>query len=337
MPQWGDALSFVSSQSRTLKVRAGLFVLRYQRSRAAPGSYPVVRVDRPEDGSAEFVLPPAMSDPMLLAPGDGFVILAHSDTQLDIKVSSSHDKGSLDAELTLEPVSNLDGRSPPVFVRQDPAPRTAFKTAKAPAAPLPRLLPTMAGPGARAAAVAGPDLSVLAHVARRGDMVVRAGEWICGPDLPMAIEGLEVRWPNAPDGVDVRVAVAVRDQGAAALAPASLGQFAGTRGRAAPIVKVELSLVGPGAERMAIAAEALFLGASVQDMQGRHISFSGPTGREPLVGFKLSILRQEEDRHVAADPHQSAGAAPSGATSGKVRVFRSSQPRTNGSRGALGA
>ncbi|HKU98842.1 MAG TPA: hypothetical protein VJR58_26345 [Vineibacter sp.] len=224
------------------------------------------------------------------------------DTTIILEVMPAYEGGSIDAELQLEPVSRLA--------------HGGFNRAE------PHATPNVA----RTAATMVQDIDILAHVARRGDVIIPSGEWICGPDYPMAIEGLEVRWPRRPAGLEIVTTVSVSKNGIRHL-PASLtGEFAGTRGRAAPIANLEISLTGERAKEFTLRADALFLGASVQSRSGRSISLTGPTGREPLVGLRLSVVTQEVYESSRGEPRartqEPAKAASNWSSAGRIRVFR---------------
>ena len=96
-----------------------------------------------------------------------------------------------------------------------------------------------------------------------------------------------------------------------------LGGYAGTRGRALPIVGISFELSGSGAGDFRLSTEAIFLGAPVARMTGRHVKMSGPTGREPLVGFRLRL----DEVNVTLQPQPVP--VTKAKSSNRVRVFRS--------------
>ncbi len=263
---------------------------------------PAVRVAPQNAAEVELIAWPDASSHELRAPGDGLVIRALRDTTIIFEVMPAYEGGSVDAELQLEPVSRLA--------------HAGFSRGEATAAP----------PVPTRQAIAVDDIEILAHVSRRGDVVIPAGEWICGPDYPMAIEGLEVRWPRRPTGLEIVTTVSVSKNGIRHLPASVTGDFAGTRGRAAPIVSVEFSLTGERAQAFALRADALFLGASVQSRSGRSISLTGPTGREPLVGLRLSVVTQEVYESNRGEPRakvqEQARAGSNWSSAGRIRVFR---------------
>jgi hypothetical protein len=138
-------------------------------------------------------------------------------------------------------------------------------------------------------------IQLLGHVAGVGDKLVRFGEWIAGPASPSRIEGIKIEWPNKPRGVDLRYAVRIGGQIPGATRPIDVGGFAGTRGRAAPLVGATLDIAGPSAGGYQLVADAMFLGAPQMRVAGQHVVLSGPTGREPMVGLRLAIERSDRN------------------------------------------
>jgi hypothetical protein len=162
-------------------------------------------------------------------------------------------------------------------------------------------------------------------------VVIPAGEWICGPEYPMAIEGIEIRWPHRPPGLEIVTSVSVSKNGVRNLPTTLTGEFAGTRGRAAPLTRIELSLTGARAGDFALRSDALFLGSAVQSKRGQSISLIGPSGREPLVGLRLSIdsvSTNDAGRAVSAPSIQERPKSGSNWSSGgRIRVFRGLKQR----------
>jgi hypothetical protein len=170
--------------------------------------------------------------------------------------------------------------------------------------------------GARIAGGRG-DLRVLGHVAGIGDVLADADTWLAGPAAPSRIEGIAVEWPGRPDDLRLRYSVRTARSQAGSGRMMDMGAFAGTRGRALPIVSLVLELSGPGASGFQFAAEAIFLGSPRLRAVGRRVVLSGPTGREPLVGFRLRVDAVKVEAQPVAAP------ARSGVSSDRVRVFRS--------------
>jgi hypothetical protein len=296
---------------RTVRISEGLFLLRYVSSKAGLNA-PTVSVMAPVDPGID-VIAPADEGPRLVAPGDGLVVRATRGALLNLSVTPIQRNGSCDAELVLERVSTS--------IRQE----------------MP--LPASDELARRVAASGTNQIEVLAHVARRGDIVVRSGEWICGPQLPMAIEGLEIRWANRRQDLDIISRATVNARGLRTLAEQPIGCFLGTRGRAAPITALTLNLVGSAAVDFLLNCDALFFGQHVISTSGRACILSGPTGREALVGLRLSVVAAVEQKaqqplmHLDTQSAEDIRVATPRLTSipsersSRVRIFRTSHGR----------
>lgn len=308
-----------ASVTRHQRVSAGLFVLRYSAS-AGGLRAPAVAVESEPHSGVTILSENNAARTMLHAPGDAVVVHALRDAHIRISVLPRTAASSTDAQLVLERVS-CSVPAEAVFEEKTPV-----------VAP---------------ASLATGELSVLAHVSRRGDVTAQAGQWVCGPDAPLAIEGLELVWPDKPEGVDILTAAVINMRGRRVQPPAKIGQFVGTRQKAAPIVGLTLNLTGALAHRYVLQVEALFLGGSLVSRTGVFVELAGDTGFEPLVGLKLSVSEQgaRQDAAPAAfhfptaqtmDSGFAAPAAPSPvsapaidsrreetpASTGRVRVFR---------------
>lgn len=303
------------SSTRKIRVGRGLFILRYASSKAG-FSAPLITVATTDDTAIE-IISPSEDGAQLVCPGDGLVICAARDSFLDVSVTPLHPGGSSDAELVLERINTTIQLPNAISSSRE---ETAISIAKN-------------------------DIQILAHVSRRGDIVVPAGDWICGPDLPMAIEGIEIRWPNCPDGIDIVTSASVNPRHPQMLPEKSIGAFQGTRGRAAAITSLAISLTGARAHLLSLSCDALFLGQSITSAQGASCVVTGLTGREPLVGLRLSVApiaknsvhsRGEKPSQtslpVTASPPLVSPAQPAARQLGRnnrVRVFRSPQQRTS--------
>jgi hypothetical protein len=140
-----------------------------------------------------------------------------------------------------------------------------------------------------------PDLAglrVLGHVARIGDVVAGANEWIAGPSAPSRIEGIAVEWPGKPAQLDLRYSVRLGRPQAAPSPPSpmmELGSFAGTRRQALPLTGITFELSGVASSDYQFCVEAAFLGSPTVRVIGRRVALSGPTGREPLIGLRVNL------------------------------------------------
>ncbi len=231
------------------------------------------------------VLHPDQSNAVLSQPGSGLVVRATNPSQIIVEVTPSRQNGSSAAIVKIAPLTQ----------------------AKAISMPKPEIKGDLPGDGLR----------LLGHVAGIGDVFAGADEWLAGPSAPSRIEGIAIEWPGKPNDLYIRYSVKTAKPQTGSDVMTDPGTYAGTRGRALPVVGVSVEISGPGASRYEISAEALFLGASRLSAKGKRVAFSGPTGREPLVGFRLRVDELKTAAQPAPSPVRSGGA------NGHVRVFRS--------------
>ncbi|QCI66232.1 hypothetical protein [Phreatobacter stygius] len=304
-------------ERRDLRIPRGIVIVRYAASkggRAAPSLVLTV----PRGSGAELIDLTERAEQTLAKPGAATVVRAQRDTTISLEVVPSQIGGSLDAEVHIErmtaAITQPDDRRPPA------APVVVSSDAIA-------------------------DLQVLAHVSRRGDILVGSGEWICGPQVPMSIEGIEIRLGRLAPDLDIMVSGSARSKLPVNFPVSSSGTFIGSRGRAAPLTTLTFSLIGRAASAFQLSVDALFLAAPVVSRLGNSIELSGPTGNEPLVGLRLALraigqsgVQVPSIRPVAVPPPKLVtGGANQGDVSGtiaagsagRVRVFRASRLRGN--------
>ena len=283
-------------QSKTLErqksvdVNRGIYVIRYAAARddinppkvkvsLAPGS----------DRNVDLLLHPDCTESILWQPGTGLVVRALNPGKLFVEVIPIHANGSTAATVKIETLSQGTD---------------AYQSIEA--------------ADAFASALDLRGFRVLGHVAGRGDVIVNADEWIGGPTAPSRIEGIALEWPRKPHDLHIRYAVKFGRPNLAPTPLMNVGAFAGSRGRALPLVGVVLELSGPGASRYRFVTEAVFLGSPTRRVAGERVVLSGPTGREPLVGLRITL----EETVTAAREAPRLRARKSQAA-GRVRVFRS--------------
>lgn len=270
------------SQSRTVDIGQGIFALRYVAS-AATWDAPRVVVEPFDEAGLSVIAVPGGAERVLDGPGACLLIRSERPARVTLTVSGRTPTSSLDAALRLEPVVGSDAG------RAD---------------------------GARGGE---PGIDVLAHLARRGDAAFTMGAWIGGPDMPTRIEGLMVRWRDRPADVDLHCTVVSRGRRLRRDVDRPTGAFVGTRGEAAPIVGLELALVGAGAGRYALAGQAQFLGSPVITEAGARLRFASATAHEPLVGLKLSVASVRPASGLDDHPPSRASEP---VLIGRVRMFR---------------
>jgi hypothetical protein len=161
-------------------------------------------------------------------------------------------------------------------------------------------------------------LRLLGHVAGIGDVQSESDEWIAGPEAPARIEGFAIEWLDKPADLALHYSARLARPHEMSGRMTAVGDYAGTRGRALPIVGIALELSGAAATRFQLSVEAAFLSAPLQRSSGRQLDMSGPTGREPLVGLRLRV----EEINIPLQPAQRP-ISKLKKPSGRVRVFRS--------------
>ncbi|MGA8616350.1 MAG: hypothetical protein WB760_32585 [Xanthobacteraceae bacterium] len=278
-------------QLRTVSVDRGLFLVRYA---AAEDQEQPPHVKLSADPSSKkdisFILYPDHNEPILWEPDTCLVVRATAAGKLAVQVIPMEEGGSTAATVRIEPISQGQAATPPTN---------------------------------QASSDFG-DLRLLGHLTGLGDVTVKADEWLGGPSSPMRIEGIAVDWAEKPSDLQIRYAVKTARPMPVSGQTTELGSFAGTRGRAMPIVGLMLELTGLAAAHFQFCVEAIFLGSPATRIISNRVVASGPTGREPLVGLRLSLKRVE----AAEELETRAPASRHEVSADRVRVFRS-RPKSN--------
>jgi hypothetical protein len=293
-----------------LAVEMGLFVVRYASSRAAKAPSVFVRPSPLCEGQFQIISAPGRQPGVLSRPGDCVVVFAPEDGSLQVTVSTKAPDGDLDASIRMEALAEAP-------VEEPAAPRSSI------AGPRPNGSARVVSKRPREAPVVFSGFAVMAHVARRGDLLADSGEWIGGPAAPAPIEGLQINW-TPPAGVTLEYQVlAVGARGRWSTWVFS-GEFAGSRGRRLPLAGVRLRLGGEFADRFRLDGEALFLGSTVEADSSRDLEFASRSGTDPLVGLRLELREKNIEKPAATVglPPVKTGDVRRG---GRVRVFRSGQ------------
>jgi len=282
-----------AEQQKVASLDRGLFFINYKSAEDAQSPpHVIIAPAAGHERRMEIILHPDATEPTLWEPNSGLVVRVNTPATLQVQVRPRKPGGSRAAVVRIEPI------------------------------PLGRM-PAIAEPS-KGLHAATEGLTVLGHVAGRGDVVVGPDAWIAGPTAPSRVEGVALEWPDKPAGVDIRYAVqfANGQAGSGRLVP--LGTYAGTRGRALPLTGVVLEM--SGTDELEFVAEAGFLNAPTLRAVGRRVVLSGPTGREPLVGLRIGIEHTATVEQVATpqvvtpiEPRKPVGTP-------RVRVFRS-RPR----------
>jgi hypothetical protein len=283
-----------AAQQKTIEIARGLFLVRYAAAEDE-GRPPIVKVvpDPASEQNITFVLHPDHREAVLWQPDTCLVVRAITPGKLSIEVSPVEENGPVAATVRIEPLNQGQATSVPA---------------------------QSSSSGDRS--VDWGDFRVLGHVASVGDVVVNAGEWLAGPSAPSRIEGISMAWPSKSDDLDIYYSVKTARPQAGSERAMALGSFAGTRGKALPIVGLTLEISGPDVANLQFAVDALFLGSPVMRATGKLIVLNGPTGREPLVGLRVGLQHDGANARPQPPRPTTEPVRPSG----RVRVFRS-RPR----------
>jgi hypothetical protein len=245
------------SQQKTLDMHRGLFLIKYEASddgHAPPNVQ--IEAEAGSEGSVELILPPGAQEAVLWSPGATVVARANSSSRLRLVVSPTQPNGSTSARIQI------------IELSQDPA-------------------------GARSVAPSGPldlsNLKILGHVAGRGDVFADCDTWIAGPLAPSRIEGLTVQWPDKTPALNLRYSVVTGGPSPTRGPMVEAGTFAGTRGRALPLIGATFEIAGNAAAGQQLVVDSIFLGSPQTRAVGQRVVIGGPTGREPLVGLRVRI------------------------------------------------
>lgn len=253
----------------SLHVTRGLYLLRYE-ARGGSHNHPFAIV-APEHGfedRIQVISAPGGAQGRLDQPGAAVLVRAEGHGKIKIGVKRKGSGGSLDATFRLESVGLVSNPGPSIA---DPV---EFSQPASNTQPASRL--------------EAPDDAVLvAHVSRRGDVPVKANEWVGGPEAPARIEGITLLGFGQED---VRGEIQFLSSTRRAWSDwVCEGVFVGTRGRSEPVLGVRLRLVGDQASHFIMQAEALFLGSAIMVKRGREIECVSESGRDPLVGLRLGL------------------------------------------------
>lgn len=287
-----------NKQSKVVDVDKGLVIVRYATAadEVRPPKIEVL-VNPKDEKHIEIISNPLHSEAVLWQPGACLVVRAMQPGKLFVEVIPVDDDGSTAATVKVEMLSQGETSE----ARLSPSATGAA-------------VGTGYSPGAKSH-VDLDRLRIIGHVAGIGDVTARADEWVAGPSAPARIEGLSIVWPGKPEDLDIRYCVKLARPHAVSGRMMGLGAYAGTRGRALSIVGIRLEMSGAAASSFRLVSEAAFLGAPIARTSGKQIEMSGPTGREPLVGFRLRL----DEVNIPLQPVLT----PAARSQGRVRVFRS--------------
>ena len=263
-----------SKQRKTITVDRGLFLVRYAaaKDQAQP---PMVKITAdPKSGrDVSFILYPDQNEPVLSQPDTCLVVRATATAKLAVQVVPLQKGGSTAATVRIEPLAQGNATSP----------SREFQSRGHSSSD-------------------GGVLRILGHLTGRGDILVNADEWLAGPSAPSRIEGIALNWSGKPSDLKIRYAVKTARPQPISGQAVELGVFAGTRGKAMPIVGLMLEISGAAAANYQLTAETIFLGSPTTRTTGKRIVVYGPTGREPLVGLRVNLAGETPAKAADKEP-----------------------------------
>lgn len=233
-----------ASQKQTVAINRGLFLVRYAAAEDTTRP-PTVRIssDPAPNKDIGFVLHPDHSEAVLWQPDTCLVVCALAPAQLSVEVLPAQDGGSTVATVRIEPLNQGKPASPLAQLKNEPKSSSADVS----------------------------SFRISGHVTGLGDQLVNANEWLAGPSAPARIEGISIDWPDKPRDLEIRYAVKTAKPETVSGRAMGLGSFAGTRGKAMPIVGVMLEMFGPAAAGLQFAVDAIFLGAPTMRVTGKRV------------------------------------------------------------------
>lgn len=287
------------NQQKSIMVDRGLFLVRYAAAKDQTQPPMVkVAVDPKSSQDVSFILYPDQNEPVLWQPDTCLVVRATAPAKLAVEVVPMHRGGSTAATVQIESLSQSKAASPS-RIQNDRSGQSQVRGA----------------------------FRVLGHLTGRGDITVNADEWLAGPSAPSRIEGISLDWPGRPSGLEIHYAVKTARPQPISGQTVELGAFAGTRGKAMPIVGLMLEISGPTAENYQLSVETIFLGSPTTRTTGKRIVVYGPTGREPLVGLRVNLSSERISTAAHTErskkPQAERPKKKSRQSVGPIRVFRS--------------
>jgi len=171
-------------------------------------------------------------------------------------------------------------------------------------------------------------LRVIGHVARIGDIEVGPDEWIAGPSAPGPIEGLVILTDNRLVSLGIRYAAIADGEQQRPRRWVNAGAFVGTKGRAKPLVGIELECASATSD-LILQVDAIFLGSPPVRQTGAKLVIHGPSFRERLVGLKFDLVPSQtatNRAHMSPITHAAPSAAAQAAVSDSVPTAPNPRP-----------
>ena len=216
--EFSGAFMYELEHHKAVDLGRGLFFVNYKSAEDTTAP-PKVTLSAAEghERTIEFILHPDATEPTLWEPNSGVVVRVNSRARLQVQVLPTRAGGSRAATVSIEPIESGQLAPSTRRLEQNNGARGALNT---------------------------DAFKLLGHVAGIGDVAVGPNTWIAGPAAPSRIEGLALQWPDKPADLDIRYAVQLANAQPGSSKMVPLGTFAGTRGRALPLIGVVLEMGG---------------------------------------------------------------------------------------------
>jgi hypothetical protein len=318
----------LAAMQKAVTISKGLHALVYDSAAdisAPPTAH--VSLDPGSSKSVTLISEPGASESLLDRPGACLVIRATEQAQIRIEITPARRDGSTAAVIKLHNLSSPSGTIAPNSL---PPREAATPQGKAPVPPA-KLTPIQDTPRSRQTSkkLNFADLRLIAHVAGKGDVSAKAGEWVATPPAGGRIEGFAVGWRVKPDDLELRYAVRMGGGNPGLTNLVTSGAFVGVRGRAMPVVGLIMQLSGPAASDYRVTVEAVFDGSPEFSAAGQQVVLSGPTGQEPLINLRLSLEKVRPGRDaLAGRPARIKVKRPSSGVKKSRRAARHKSART---------
>ncbi|MCJ2043477.1 hypothetical protein MKK58_02795 [Methylobacterium sp. J-078] len=287
----------MSERESVINFPAGFYLLRYKRS-VGTGEHPTIEVRVPPEHARSIILVSSpFEDPGIIGrPGGCLVIRAEHVGEVRVIVRPRAGSRNGEAELELEPLAH-DSTTGSI----------------------------QHGRGSKAGG--DPEISVLGHVSRRGDITVGSDIWLAGPDAPAPIEGIALQLQRGDNDLSLEYQVLIGDSKGGWTPWAGQTNFVGTRGMHKPIVGFRVRLTGQSSRDYTLNVSGLFLGANIETKQGSAVELLSPAEIDPLVGLKVSLAANPQMGASATNQPRSQEKRLQQPRADRVRVFRSSLSR----------
>lgn len=293
-------MQFVSS---LLLLQPGMFILRHPKTGTAPLTVARAPGSQENNGTLEVIGTPG-TDRTILRDGGDCLVMHVSGAPVELLVTAYlNQSGGAAPALRVDKVA-LDG------------------SAQIPALALAGMPPAPAVAAPQRIQIPANGVSVIGHVESKGDLVATNGALLGEPQDNLRVEGIQVMWPDRPQGADLAYNIGI--EGIGALPVVKSGKFCGTRNQARRITEVTFSLVGPQANEFALEGTAWFSGGFQAPVESG-MALGGPSGLEHLTALSLNVITARASARPAPNPWDE---------SPRTKVFKSSAAKATAAKPA---